>query len=180
MAVINRKIDDDIIAQLDTATNDTGTTRKASLDMVVMAKVILGNNFVDTSDEDNIFGLVSPAFQGYLMQMKEYSSAEYVEVKTFGGATKKFKRWYGVNWIEHPRLTGSIGAGSTSASEKCYMFHRNAIGHAADTAGMDSVVGYDEEQAYSFARVSVHMGSKLLQNSGIVQMVHDGSAYAAA
>ena len=180
MGVINRQIDNLIITQLDTATNDTGTTRKASLDMVVWAKVILGNNFVDTSDEDNIFGLISPAYNGYLMQMKEYASAEYVEVKPFGGATKKYKRWYGVNWIEHPRLTGSIGVGSAGSTEKCYMFHRNSIGHAVDKGGLESPVGYDEEQAYSWARVSVHMGSKLLQNSGVVLMNHDGSAYAAA
>lgn len=179
MAVINRKIDDDIIAQLDTATNDTGTAAKASLDMVVMAKVILGNNFVPTEDEDNLFGVISPAFNGYLMQIKEFASAEYVESKPFVGPSRKYKRWYGVNWIEHPRLTGSIGAGSTSASEQCFMFHRNAIGHAVDKGGIQTPVGYDEEQDYSYARVSVYMGSKLLQNAGVVMMKHDGSAYAA-
>ena len=180
MAVINRKIDNDIIAQLDTATNDTGTAVPASLDMIVKAKVILGNNFVDTSDEDNIFAVISPAFNGYLMQIKEYGSADYVEVKPFGGASKKYKRWYGVNWIEHPRLTNSIGAGGTSASEQCFMYHRNAIGHAADKNGLQSPVGYDEEQDYSFARVTIYLGSKLLQNSGVVMMKHDGSAYAAS
>jgi hypothetical protein len=179
MAVMNRKIDDDIIAQLDTATNDTGTTATASLDMVVFAKTILGNNFVDTTDIENIFGLISPAFEGYLEQIPEYASADYVGIKLFDGPTKTYRRWAGVNWIIHPRLTGSIGAGGASTSEKCYMFHRNAIGHAVDTAGLQSPVGYEEEQDYSWARCSIFMGSKLLQNSGVVQMVHDGSAYAA-
>lgn len=179
MAVLNRKMDDDILAQLDTATNDTGTATKASLDMVVYAKVILGNNFVDTSDEDDIFAVISPAFSGYLMQIKEYGSADYVENKVFGGPTRKFKRWYGVNWIEHPRLTNSVGAGGSGASEQCFMYHRNAIGHAVDKAGLQTPVGYDEEQDYSFARVSGFFGSKLLQNSGVVMMKHDGSAYAA-
>jgi hypothetical protein len=180
MAVVNRAIDDDIIEQLDTATNDTGTSAIATLDMVVLSKVILGNNFVDLSDESNLFGIISPAFDGYLMQIPEYASADYVGVKPFEGPTKLFRRWAGVNWIVHPRLTGSVGAGGAGTTEKCYMFHRNAIGHAVDKNGLQSPVGYDEEQDYSYARTSIYLGSKLLQNSGVVQMKHDGSAYVAS
>ena len=179
MAVLNRKIDDDIIAQLDTATNDTGSALPASLDMVIYAKVILGNNFVDTSDEDNMFAVVSPAFMGYLMQVKEYASSDYVESKPYVGPARKYRRWMGVNWIEHPRLTNSVGAGGSGSSEQCFMYHRSAIGNAIDKGGLQTPVGYDEEQDYSFARVSGFFGSKLLQNGGIVMMKHDGSAYAA-
>lgn len=180
MGVINRKMDDQIIAQLDTATNDTGSTATATIDMVIKAKVILGNNFVDTTDQNNMFAVISPAFAGYLMQGTEFSSGDFVEVKPFSGPARRFFRWMGINWIEHPRLTGSIGAGSTSTTEQCYMYHRNAIGHAADTAGMDVEAGYNGEHAYSYARVSVHMNAKLLQNAGVVQMKHNGSAYAAS
>lgn len=180
MAVINRKIDDQIIAQLDTATNDTGTAETANLDLVIKTQVILGNNFVDLTDEDGLFFLITPAFNGYMMQVPEYASADYVEVKPFSGPARRFRRWMGFNWIVHPRLTGSVGAGSTGANELCYAFHRSAIGHAADSAGMDSVVGYDDEHAYSFARTSIHMGAKLLQNNGIVQVKHNGSAYVSA
>lgn len=179
MAVMNRKLDDLVIAQLDTATNDTGTAAQASLDMVVYARTILGNNFVDLTDEDNIFGLITPAFEGYLMQTKEYASAEYVEVKPLTGPARRFRRWMGINWMVHPRLTNSIGAGGTSASEQCYLYHRNAIGCAVHKDGIDTAIGYDEEQAYSYCRVSAHIGVKLLQNSGVVMMKHDGSGYAA-
>lgn len=179
MAVVNRKIDDIIIAELDQATNDTGAASQASLDMVVYARTILGNNFVDLTDEDNMFGLISPAFEGYLMQIPEYASADYVEVKPFTGPARRFRRWMGVNWMCHPRLTGSVGAGGSGASEQCFMYHRNANGCAVDKDGIDSPVGYDEEQGYSYARVSVHLGAKQLQNSGVVMMKHDASGYAA-
>lgn len=175
MAVVNRKVDDDIIAQLDLATNDTGASAKATLDLVVHAKVILGNNFVPTEEEDNMFGLITPAFDGYLQQIPEYASADYVEVKPFTGPSRTFRRWNGVNWITHPRLTG-VG----TSTEECYMFHRNAIGHAVDKDGLESPVGFNEEQDYSWTRVSIFMGSKLLQNSGVVNMNHDGSAYVAS
>jgi hypothetical protein len=172
MAVINRKIDADIIAQLDTATIDTGTSATASLAMVAKAKAALGYADVPTEEQENIFGLVTPGFMGYLMQVKEFASAEYVDVKPLVGPTRKMLRWFGVNWIEHPNLTGA-----QTSTEKCYLYHRNAIGHAVNTAGISSPVGYDEEQDYSYARCSVYMGSKLLQNSGIVQMKHDGSSF---
>jgi hypothetical protein len=175
MAVINRKIDLDIIAQLDTATNDTGGYATASLSMVAKSKAILGINYVPTSEVDNLFAIVTPAFMAYLMQIKEFSSANYVDAKPFTGRPGQMLRWYGVNWIESPLLTGVGGA-----SEKCYMFHRNAIGHAVNTGDLQSVVGYDDEQDYSYARCSTFMGSKLLQNSGVVQMKHDGSAYVAS
>lgn len=175
MAVINRKIDLDIIAQLDTATNDTGSYTTASLAMVAKSKAILGLAYVPTSEVDSIFAIVTPAFMAYLMQVKEFASADYVDAKPFTGRPGQMLRWYGVNWIENPLLTGA-----GTSTEKCYMFHRNAIGHAVNMPEIQSVVGYDEEQDYSFARCSAYMGSKLLQNSGVVQMKHDGSAYVAA
>lgn len=179
MAVVNRKIDDIVIAELDKATNDTGAASVASLDMVVYARTILGNNFVDLTDEDNMYGLISPAFEGYLMQIPEYASADYVEVKPFTGPARRFRRWMGVNWMCHPRLTGSVGAGGSGASEQCFMYHRNSLGCAVDKDGIDTPVGYDEEQAYSYARVSVHLGAIQLQNSGMVMMKHDASGYVA-
>lgn len=173
MAVINRKVDADIISQLDTATIDTGDAATASVYLVEKSIAALGINEVPVEEEDNMFGLVTPGFLGYLRQTKEFSSGEYVDVKTFNGAIRKMWRWAGVNWIRHPNLTG-IG----TALEKCYLFHRNAIGHAVDTAGIDSQVGYDAEDKYSWARASMNMGSKLLQNAGVIQMKHDGSAFA--
>lgn len=174
MAVINRKIDADIIAQLDTATNDTGTTATASLAMVAKSVAILGNAEVPVEDENNMFGLITPAFHAYLMQLEAFTSSEYVEVKPFEGPVRRYRRWYGINWIVHPNLSG-VG----TSTEKCYIFHRDAIGHALNK-DIRSAVGYDEEQDYSWARCSIYMGSKLLQNSGVVQMKHDGSAYVAA
>ncbi len=75
--------------------------------------------------------------------------------------------------IAHPNLPGKA-----TSSEKSFLYHKTAIGHAIDTAGMATPVGYDEEQAYSWARASANMGATVLQNSGIVVMTHDGSEYA--
>lgn len=175
MSVINRKIDSEILTELATGTVTTGAAVTASMNLVTKAKTKLGNAGVPW--DSNIFAVISPAFEGYLMQIKEFASREYIGKAPMDNADPAWRdrplmyHWMGVNWIVHPNVTG-VG----TASESCFMWHKSALGHAVDTAGIESPIGYDDEQAYSWARCSVHMGSKLLQNSGIVEMVHDGSA----
>lgn len=171
MGVLNRKIDQDIITELSTATQDTGAAATASLSLSMYALTILGNNEVPM--DGNIFALISPAYHAYLMQTKEFASVDYVNSKPFEGQPTMF-RWANVNWIVHPNLPGK----GTNA-EKCFMYHKSAIGHACDLTSITTAVGYDEEQDYSFARATAFMGSKVLQNSGIVVINHDGSAFAA-
>lgn len=175
VAVLNRDIDQAIIDELDTATNTTGTAVTGSLNLVMKAQTILGNNEVPIDEEDNMFAVITPAFRAYLMQSSEFSSGDYVDIKPFKGPTRKMWRWAGVNWIVHPNLTG-VG----TSTEKCYMWHRNAMGHAANSKEMDVRVGYDDKQDISWSRATLFHGAKLLQNSGIVQIKHDGSAYVAS
>jgi hypothetical protein len=171
MGVINRKIDSDIITELNTNTNDTGTAQTANLNLVMYGLAILGNNAVPL--DGNISALITPAFHAYLMQTKEFANVEYVNNKPFEGQMMSY-RWAGVNFIVHPNLPGK----ATSA-EKCFMYHKSAIGQAINTGGIDTIVDYDNEHDYSYARCSAFMGAKTLQSSGIVVMNHDGSAYAA-
>ena len=174
MGVINRKMDQDILTELANATQDAGAAATLSLSKVMHAVAILGNADVPVTEEDKMFGVISPAGYAYLMQTKEFASADYVEVKPFSGPIRQFRRWAGINWIMHPNLSGAAGA-----AELCYIYHRDAIGQAVNTGEMDMAVGVHEEQNYSWARCSVFMGSKILQNTGIVKITHDGSGYAA-
>lgn len=171
MGVLNRKVDTDIIAALEAGTQDTGAAVTASLSLAMYGLTILGNNAVPM--DGNISSLITPAFYAYLMQTKEFTSVDYVNNKPFEGGMTMF-RWANVNWIVHPNLTGK-----GTAAEKCIMYHKSAIGHACDMTSIATAVGYDEEQDYSFARATAYMGSKLLQNSGVVILNHDGSAFAA-
>lgn len=173
--VMNRKIDSDILTELQNATLTTGGAVTGSLNLVVKSKTILGNNSVDVDEEDNMFGVISFAFDAYLMQIPEYTRADYVESKPFNQPVKKFKRWAGINWIVHPNISGK-----GTALEYCFLYHRNAIGHAVNSGELQALAGYHEEQDYSWARTTSYMGSKLLQNSGVVVMKHDGSAYVAS
>lgn len=178
MGVINRKMDQAILTQLNTGTVDTSTATTASLALVLKSKTIL--QIAGVPWDNNIMAVVSPAFEAYLLQIASYSSADYVNLKPMEGGNgwtdkPKARRWLDINWIVHPSVPG-VGTNA----EKCFMFHKSAVGHAVNTGGMSTAIGYEEEQDYSYCRASVYMGSALLQNTGVVVMNHDGSAYVGA
>ena len=173
--VLNRKIDDLILAALGTATNDTGSATTASLALVAKATAILGVNDVPVEEEDNMFGVMSPAMEAYLLQDDGYSSADYVEMKPLVGPARKMRRWAGINWMVHSRVSG-VG----TSAETCFVYHRSSIGHAADVENVKAIPGYNEEEDYYWARTSLFMGSALLQNSGVCVINHDGSAMVAS
>lgn len=173
IAVINRDIDLTLLAELANATQDFGTGT-ASLSTVTGAQAILGNSDVDVEEEDNMFAIISPAFRGYLMQTTEFASGDYVEMKPFGGPARKMFRWMGVNWLVSSRVTG-LG----TSSEICYMYHRKAIGYAVNVGEERVFAGFDEKQGVSWSRAEVYHGAKVLQNTGIVKITHDGSAFVA-
>ncbi len=173
-AILHRDIDQAVVDQLDTATNTTGSAVKASLALVNKALTILGNNDVDVGEVDNMFAAITPAFNAYLSEIPEFASSDYVEVRYYDKGVQRMRRWNGINWMISTRLTG-LG----TASEQCYLWHRNSMGHAANTGEMSVHAGYDEKQDTSWTRATCFHNAKLLQNSGIIQMVHDGSEYSA-
>lgn len=170
--VLNRKVDDLLIAELSTGSINTGASAIASLALFAKGLAILGKSDVDVDEEENMFCAISPAANAYLMQVKEYASAQYVDVKPFTGPAVKMRRWAGLNFFQSNRLSGR-----TTATEKLLMWHRNSIGYAVNTGEMDVKAGENEEEAYFWARASAYMGVKLLQNGGVVVINHDGSAY---
>lgn len=174
MSVINRDIDAEILSELANATINTGAAATASLALVSRVKAIMAANKVNTEEIDNMFAVVPAGFMSYLLQVPAFTSADYVDIKPLVGSARKFLRWAGFNWIEHPMLSLNTN------TEYAYFYHRAAIGHAADTEGMNTAVGYNEEQDYSYARATLFHGAKLLQNSGVVKVAHDSSAFAPA
>ena len=178
MAVINRKIDELIITQLNTGSVSVGSTSTIpNVSLFQNARVKLSNASVPW--DSNVTLLCQPSFLAYLEQAPEFANAQYVDVRPYAGENPSWKdkpmayRWRNCLIVEHPNLPGK---GTTG--EKSFMYHKTAIGHAMDTSGLQSPVGYDEEQDYSWARASGYQGALLLQNTGVVVVSHDGSAYA--
>lgn len=178
IGTVNRKVDDQITTILNTGTvTDGSSTTIPSVDLFQSASVKLQNASVPW--DSNITLLCQPSFLAYLEQATEFASADYIAMRPYAGDGAEWKdtpmayRWRNTLVISHPNLPGKAGA-----SEKSFLYHKTAIGHAADTAGMQMKAGYDEEQDYSYARCTMYMGGVLLQNSGIINITADGSNYA--
>jgi hypothetical protein len=180
MAVLNRKTDSQIVTELNTgsvAIGGTGIVPTVSL--FQNGRVKLSNAAVPW--DSNIAFLCQPSFLAYLEQTPEFTNAQYVELRPYAGTSgtaswrdkPQSYRWRNCLVIEHPNLPGK-----GTAAEKNFLYHKMAIGHAMDTSGMHTPVGYNEEQDYSWSRASAFMGAKLLQNAGVVVITSDGSQYA--
>jgi hypothetical protein len=173
IAVLNRKADDLVIDALETSTQYAGLTAETlTVDKAMHAIAVILNGNATLSFND-CTGLLTPAALAYLMQVKEVTSKDYVEMGPLPGLPTVI-RWAGITWITH---TGLPGVGTSS--ERLFVFHRNSVGMARDRESMDVSAGYNDEHSYYYARASMFMGAKLLQNTGVCSIRHDGSAYAA-
>lgn len=178
MAVLNRKIDSLIINTLNTGTVTIGSsTDLPTVSLFQNGRVKLSNAAVPW--DSNITLLCQPSYLAYMEQAPEFSNAEYVNLRAYAGQDPSWRdmpqayRWRSTLIIEHPNLPGK-----GTSSEISFLYHKSAVGHAMDQSGLQTPVGYDEEQDYSWARASCYMGTALLQNTGVVVITADGSAYA--
>lgn len=171
MAVINRDIDSKIIDMLTNATNSNTTAETATLSSIAEALRQLRGQ--DVPMDGRVTALVTPAFYKNLIQIKEFSNADYVSTKPMVDGIPNedmVEFWLKTKWIVHTGLPGM-----DTASESCFFYHQSAIGHAIDQENIDIAMGKNEEQAYQFVRHSVYHNAKLLQNSGVYKFLHKGA-----
>jgi len=179
MGVMNRKVDDQIITVLNTGTVTVGAASATpTVSLFQNGRVKLSNASVPW--DSNISFVCQPSVLAFLEQAPEFSNAEYVEVKPMAGSDQNPSwrdkpmayRWRNCLIIEHPNLPGKA-----TASEKSFLFHKTAAGHAANSGGISTAVGYNDEQDYTYARTSCFMNALLLQNAGVVVFTTDGTVY---
>lgn len=174
-AVINRRVDQDVLNELANATYNTGNPTTASMDLVLKAFTILQNNKVP--NDGGLTLVASPAMVAMLMKQPEFTNSLYQSKQPINDNAFAWKdrvieiTWLGLKVVTTPQVTG-LG----TADEQCYMFHKSAVGHAMDVENMQVLSGYDEEQDYYWSRASVFAGAKVLQTAGIVLIRHDGSS----
>lgn len=169
MAVMNRKIDKLIEAALSAATTtwNSGTGAQATLPLILKSRATLATNSAVKGQD--IFAQITPGYLAEMYELAQFTSRDYIQDERFEGLNKdQAFVWHGINWIVNEDLDG---VGTSNA--KCYMYAKNAIGHGCNLESLKTNVGYNDEDDYSFALTSMYMGSKLLQNSGVIVMNHD-------
>lgn len=175
-SIIRRDMDDTILTELANCTQDYGAAG-LTLDTATIlgARAALGYNDVPVGQLNNMFCAITHGAFAYLMQNTEFSNGQYM------GDTLPYKNmidpevpyvWSGINFI----VTNAI-SGKQTAAELMYMFHRDAIGYATNVGEEGIAAGFNEEQKYSWSIATIFHCSKILQDSGIIKITHDGTAF---
>lgn len=176
MGVINKSIDTEIFTALSAATINLGAASPMSKAVVNKVVTKLGNAKVPR--DGNIYGAVTPASWAELSDINSFASADYVNDRPLVEgmpAPTKLVDWMGIKWyVPEVDLPGQ---GTNAATN--FFYHRSAIGHAINKAGIGVFGGYEEEQDYYWARHSLDQGAKLLLNSGVIKHVHDDATLSA-
>ena len=150
---------------------DEVTTNTASINLTQITKATpigmltaLGARDIK-ADDGQLYAAVSWAVWGVLLGFAEFTSADYVDI---GGQQFKTgvrpKSWLGVTWIPHSGLPGAASA------RKCYMYHRNAIGHAIGSDVQTDITWHGDHAAH-FINNMMSQGACLIDNDGVQELI---------
>lgn len=172
LAVIHREQDLEILDALATGTVTLGAIAQMDLNTVLRISTMLANAKVGPWGIGNVFGVVTPAVFNYMMgNITQFTNNDYTSIKKIDngiGAPGMRQLFNGIEWIVDPDLPG---AGTSSSTN--YVYHRDAIGYAVSTRGIDPYLGYNEEEDYTVRRTSIFHGGVKLQNPGIIKFTHN-------
>ena len=162
---LGRKSDELIISELNQANvsvamGDTGLTKAK----ILSALELLNNS--DVPDDGQRFAVVGVHQWNELLNMKEFSSAEYVG-DTYpllkGTETRK---WLGINWIMHNALPFD----EKTKSRNFFIYHKNSVGHASGCDVKTDITWHGERAAH-FISNCMSQGAKLIDNTGVVKII---------
>jgi hypothetical protein len=175
VARAERTMDLQFIEALDGATNqyNGGTAVTLTPDILGDAIATLEENDVPINPDD-VTLLITPQGRRQLMKSAEYTSKDYVPVQRYDHHPdrdpdeRQITSFLDVGIINSSRLKG---VGTSTA--KCYLFHRRAMGCAEPDGQKNFTAGFDEREHLHFASGTIRTGFKLLQQRGVLQIIHD-------
>ncbi|MDR3126172.1 MAG: hypothetical protein LBT92_00900 [Rickettsiales bacterium] len=165
---LGRKSDELIVAKLASATQSVpvGTSGMTKAKVLAALEIING---ADVPDDGQRFGIVGVHQWNELLNMPEFSSAEYVGDSYPLLKGTESRKWMGVNWIMYNGLPFASG------NRTCFVYHKNAVGHASGSE-VKTDISWVGEKAAHFVSSSMSQGAALIDVSGVVKIVCDDDA----
>ncbi|MBI2240586.1 MAG: hypothetical protein HYU59_07260 [Magnetospirillum gryphiswaldense] len=159
---LGRKTDELIITELDKSTNyaQDGTTGLTK-DKVLTAFEMLGE--ADVPDDGERYAVVGWKQWSDLLQIPEFSDADYIGDEDLPWKGTQAKNWLGTLWMPHSGLTKS------GSVRHCYWYHKTAIGHAVGSE-VKSEITYHGDRAAWFCNNMMSQGSALIDTAGVVSL----------
>lgn len=165
---LGRKTDELIITALagvsgaqEVAEGNTGMT----LPKVMSAFEKLGA--ADVPDDGERYAIVGWKQWSELLQIDEFSSADYVGADDLPFNGTQAKRWLGTLWVPHSGLPKD---GNDIRS--CFWYHRTALGHAAGSDVQTDITWHGDRAAH-FVNNMMSQGAARIDDTGIVEILCD-------
>lgn len=168
---LGRKTDELITTALDEVVTNTANVNLSAITNLIVTDWAMDLFARDVPSDDGMcYGVVSWAVWGKLLSITEFSSADFIEAagRQWQSGVRP-KMWLGITWIPHSGLPG------TSSARKCYLYHKNAIGHAIG-ADVRSDITWHGDYAAHFVNNMMSQGAKLIDNDGVEErIVNEGA-----
>ena len=177
---LGRKVDDQITTALDATTQTVITltvTSKATIlaSAIEFAEAAWDN---DVPNDGQVYAVVTSRCWSQFMTIDQFQRAEYVSAEGMSlmkgpmVGKGKWKDWMGIKW---KMQTGLPGAGTATA--KCFIWHKMAIGYAVaqaagNIAGQEAVaadITWHGDRAAHFVNHMMSGNALLIDDTGVIE-----------
>ena len=163
-AALGRKTDQLVVDVLDAGTNSNNVVHGSTgLTLAKALTVYEAFGEADVPDDGQRYFVVSPAGWADLLQIDQFSRAEYIgekELPYAGGMTAK--RWLGFLWFSFSGLSIS------STTRDCHAWHRSSVGLAMGS-DIRTEVNYIPEKVSNLITSYMSMGAVMIDNDGAIE-----------
>jgi hypothetical protein len=163
-AALGRKTDQLIIDVLDAGSNASNVVHgSAGLTLAKALTVYETFGAADVPDDGQRYFVVSPAGWADLLQIDQFSRAEYVgesDLPYAGGLTAK--RWLGFMWFTHSGLS------KASTTRDCHAYHKSAIGVAMGS-DIRTEINYIPEKVSNLITSYMSLGVVEIDGNGMIE-----------
>lgn len=182
---LGRKVDDQIITELNTTTQTavTWTVSSAAAIENALLEMVEALDSNDVPNDGQRYGLLTPKQWAFAMKVDAFRSADYIGANGLpmneGAPIMRFKDWMNVKWAVH---TGLPNKGAASAVP--FVFHKSSIGYAtgafagnsAQNQSVSADITWHGDRASHFVNHMMSGGAKLIEDAGVIKGSVDDTA----
>ena len=178
---LGRKVDDQIVTELDTTSQSTVTITTSSTAVALKGTLLEWVEAAwanDVPNDGDVFAVVTPRLWSQMMTLDQFMNADYVGAsgQVFVQGPKmgagRWKDWMGVKW---KMQTGLSGEGTATA--KCFIWHKASMGYAVaaaagNIAGNESVaadITWHGDRSAHFVNHLMSGEACLIDDTGVIE-----------
>ena len=176
---LGRKVDDQILTAMDGTSQSTVTlslTSKGAAETSFL-EWVRKLDLNDVPNDGYRYAVVTPFAWSLLMKINSFAVSDYVNYEGLpfkeGASIMKWKDWLGVKWCVHNGISG-VG----TATAKCMMWHKRAVGYASGAHPMNAAeqtnaimadITWHGDRASHFVNHWMSGGACLIEDNGVIE-----------